>query len=447
MNEQSEFEIVVVGAGPAGLLAGLCCAASNLQTAVIGPLADSMDGRTAALLNGSVNLLKRLSIWNEIKGVSEPLFAIRLVDATGSLLRAPEVLFEASEIGLEAFGYNVPNAALTSALDAAAGARLTRIVSHGVTEFDLSDERARVATSEGGSITARLVVAADGRASAARTAAGIAVSSWSYQQVAIVTTFAHSRPHRGISTELHRHTGPLTVVPGPGNTSSLVWVEAPAGAVRLLALDDSNFAKALERHLNGLLGTLSAFAPRRSFPLAGHTAAVMANNRVALVGEAAHMMPPIGAQGLNLSFRDAATACRSRERRKTRLRRYRRRTGAGPLWAAAQGRCGVARFRRRSLEQGAAVIDPRHAPRTRDGVVRAGSQSQSEGTRHARGRHAGDGEPGIDAPFATGRGKYPAARLTPCCPGPHDLLFRQEFKEPDTDYHHRLTAARSAVQG
>ena len=307
MNEQSEFEIVVVGAGPAGLLAGLCCAASNLQTAVIGPLADSMDGRTAALLNGSVNLLKRLSIWNEIKGVSEPLFAIRLVDATGSLLRAPEVLFEASEIGLEAFGYNVPNAALTSALDAAAGARLTRIVSHGVTEFDLSDERARVATSEGGSITARLVVAADGRASAARTAAGIAVSSWSYQQVAIVTTFAHSRPHRGISTELHRHTGPLTVVPGPGNTSSLVWVEAPAGAVRLLALDDSNFAKALERHLNGLLGTLSAFAPRCSFPLAGHTAAVMANNRVALVGEAAHMMPPIGAQGLNLSFRDAAT--------------------------------------------------------------------------------------------------------------------------------------------
>ena len=306
MNEQSEFEIVVVGAGPAGLLAGLCCAASNLQTAVIGPLADSMDGRTAALLNGSVNLLKRLSIWNEIKGVSEPLFAVRLVDATGSLLRAPEVLFEASEIGLEAFGYNVPNAALTSALDAAAGARLTRIVSHGVTEFDLSEERA-CATGEGGSITARLIVAADGRTSAARTAAGIAVSSWSYQQVAIVTTFAHSRPHRGISTELHRHTGPLTVVPGPGNTSSLVWVEAPAGAVRLLALDDSNFAKALERHLNGLLGTLSAIAPRRSFPLAGHTAAVMANNRVALVGEAAHMMPPIGAQGLNLSFRDVAT--------------------------------------------------------------------------------------------------------------------------------------------
>ena len=94
MNEQSEFEVVVVGAGPAGLLAGLCCAASDLQTAVIGPLADNKDGRTAALLNGSVNLLKRLGIWENIEAASEPLSAIRLVDATGSLLRAPEVLFE-----------------------------------------------------------------------------------------------------------------------------------------------------------------------------------------------------------------------------------------------------------------------------------------------------------------------------------------------------------------
>jgi 2-octaprenyl-6-methoxyphenol hydroxylase len=307
LNEQSEFEVVVVGAGPAGLLAGLCCAASDLQTAVIGPLADNKDGRTAALLNGSVNLLKRLGIWENIEAASEPLSAIRLVDATGSLLRAPEVLFEASEIGLEAFGYNVPNAVLTSALDAAAGTRLTRLVSDGVTNLDLGDKHARVSTREGGSVTAQLVVAADGRASASRTAAGIAVSSWSYSQAAIVTTFAHSRPHHGISTELHRHSGPLTVVPGPSNTSSLVWVETPDEAMRLLALNESDFSGALETHLDGLLGTLSAFAPRRSFPLAGQTAAVMAKNRVALVGEAAHMMPPIGAQGLNLSFRDAAT--------------------------------------------------------------------------------------------------------------------------------------------
>src|SRR4029078_457552 len=104
-----------------------------------------------------------------------------------------------------------------------------------------------------------LVVTADGRASASRPAAGIAVSSWSYSQAAIVTTFAHSRPHHGISTELHRHSGPLPFVPGPSNTSSLVWVETPDEAMRLLALNESDFSSALETHLEGLLGTLSAF--------------------------------------------------------------------------------------------------------------------------------------------------------------------------------------------
>ena len=238
---------------------------------------------------------------------SEPLTGIRLVDATGALVRAPEVFFDASEIGLEAFGYNIPNAALTAVLEKAAQERLTRIVSAGVTGFDFIGRCARLSTIEGKSFTAQLIAAADGRASPTRSAAGIKVSRWSYEQAAVVTTFAHSRPHHGISTELHRQNGPLTVVPSPGNTSSLVWVETPGEAARLLAIDDSDFARALGAHLNGLLGGLSAFTPRQSFPLAGQTAATLGKNRVALVGEAGHMMPPIGAQGLNLSFRDAAS--------------------------------------------------------------------------------------------------------------------------------------------
>ncbi len=292
---------------PAGLATGLACAASGLRTAVIGPLADRRDGRTAALLDGSINLLKRLEVWDALEPDSEPLTGIRLVDASGALLRAPEVLFDASEIGLKAFGYNIPNAALTAVLEHAAESRLTRIISAGVTGFDLNSECARLSTIEGRSITAQLVAAADGRGSPTRSAAGIRISRWSYEQAAVVTTFAHSRPHRGISTELHRHTGPLTVVPSPGNTSSLVWVETPGEAARLCALDDHDFAQALGPHLNGLLGSLSAFTPRQSYPLSGQTAATLGKNRVALVGEAAHTMPPIGAQGLNLSFRDAAT--------------------------------------------------------------------------------------------------------------------------------------------
>jgi 2-octaprenyl-6-methoxyphenol hydroxylase len=106
---------------------------------------------------------------------------------------------------------------------------------------------------------------------------------------------------------MHQQSGPLTVVPGPGNTSSLVWVETPEEATRIVALPDDAFAKELETHLHGLLGKLSSFSPRRAYPLSGQTATVMGKDRIALVGEAAHTMPPIGAQGLNLSFRDAAT--------------------------------------------------------------------------------------------------------------------------------------------
>lgn len=307
MDHETTFDIAVVGAGPAGLAAGLACAWAGLRTTVIGPQADARDGRTAALLDGSVNLLKRLGAWERIESASAPLTAIRLVDATGALVRAPEVMFEASEIGLPAFGYNVPNAILTSALEATSHPLMVRLIDPKAMVSDLAGTHAILSTSAGLKIKARLLVAADGRESPTRTAAGIQTSGWSYTQAAVVTTFTHSRPHRGISTELHRPVGPLTVVPGPGNTSSLVWVEAPEEAKRLIALDDKSFNHELAPHIGTLLGTLSDFTPRRAYPLSGRTASTLGRSRVALVGEAAHVIPPIGAQGLNLGFRDAAT--------------------------------------------------------------------------------------------------------------------------------------------
>jgi 2-octaprenyl-6-methoxyphenol hydroxylase len=307
LDHESTFDVAVVGAGPAGLIAGLACAESGLRTTVIGPRADARDGRTAALLDGSINLLKRLRVWDRVAQASEPLLAIRLVDDTGALIRAPEVLFQATEIGLPAFGYNIPNASLTAGLEATSHPCLTRLVDDKATVTDLAGPEAVLATSAGQTVKARLIVAADGRDSPARTAAGIQTTSWAYAQAAVVTTFTHSRPHGGISTELHRQAGPLTVVPGPGMTSSLVWVETQDRARELAALDDRDFSRALSNHLGGLLGALSDFSPRRTFPLSGRTASPLAANRVALVGEAAHVMPPIGAQGLNLGFRDAAT--------------------------------------------------------------------------------------------------------------------------------------------
>jgi 2-octaprenyl-6-methoxyphenol hydroxylase len=242
---------------------------------------------------------------------------VRIADDRGGLVRAPEMLFTAAEIGLAHLGVNIPNSALLAALDAAArrAERITRIETAAVTALEpISDAGlapgaagVRLTLAEGGSIAASLAVAADGRASKAPAAAGIEVRAWFYPQTAVVTSFGHSRPHRDTVNELHRQAGPLTTVPLPGPRSALVWVEAPEEARRLAGLGDAAFAAELEERLQGVLGRIGDVAPRAVYPLAGRRAARMGARRIALVGEAAHVVPPIGAQGLNLGLRDAAT--------------------------------------------------------------------------------------------------------------------------------------------
>ncbi|MET0408187.1 MAG: FAD-dependent monooxygenase [Hyphomicrobium sp.] len=303
--KQDIFDISVIGAGPAGLAAALACALAGLKTVAVGPPPSRHDRRTSALFGGSIDLLKELGVWSEIRPHAEPIVGIRIVDASHNVLRAPEVLFDAREVGADAFGYNIPNVVLTTVLEAACGRLLTRVAGS-ATGVVLSDDWVS-ATVEGQALQSRLAVAADGRLSPTRAAAGIEVSAWTYPQSAIVTTFHHQRPHGDISTELHHPVGPLTVVPGPGRTSNLVWIDTPDEITRLQTLDDQEFGRELSSALKGLLGGLSEFTSRQSFRLSGQTARVLAKNRVVVIGEAAHVIPPIGAQGLNLSFRDAAT--------------------------------------------------------------------------------------------------------------------------------------------
>lgn len=307
----SSADCLVIGAGPAGLACALALASVGVDVAVAGPRAQSTadaDPRTAALFPTSLAFLANIGIWERVAPVSAPMRALRLIDDTGGLLRAPEVLFDAAEIGAEVLAYNVPNAPLVAALDERVGGHpgIARIVTTGVTGIELGSDSGTAQLSEGGSITAPLVVAADGRRSIARQAAGIAVSTWRYDQAAIAGTFRHSRPHGETSTEFHTEAGPLTTVPLPGAASSLVWLERPDTVSRLMALDDAGFALALETRLQGLLGTISHAGPRVSYPMAGLVAERYGANRVALIGETAHAFPPIGAQGLNLSLRDAA---------------------------------------------------------------------------------------------------------------------------------------------
>jgi 2-octaprenyl-6-methoxyphenol hydroxylase len=307
------YKAAVVGTGPAGLAAALALARTGIETELLGPLAQrpnaTPDRRTAALFAGSIELLKNLGVWDDVSAESEPITAIRMIDDTGSLLRAPEVTFTAAELGLAEFGWNIPNRVLVAALSRAVTApesNVRIIETEAVTSLKLDGPEAKLTTKEGQEASAALVVAADGRNSLCRRAAGIETRAWTYPQAAVAAWFTHTRPHGNISTEFHRSAGPFTTVPLPGLASSLVWVETPEEAQRLAALDDDGFRQALEHRLQGLLGSVGEVSPRTVFPLSGLTAKTFGRARVALVGEAAHVIPPIGAQGLNLGLRDAA---------------------------------------------------------------------------------------------------------------------------------------------
>jgi len=296
----------VVGCGPAGLMAALALASAGLPVTLIGR-AGPTDNRTTALLGGSVAALTTLGVWDLCRADAAALAVMRIVDDTGRLWRAPETRFDAAEIGLEAFGYNIENRHLVAAMLARAqqSPTLARIEQDVVTVTPEPDQ-VTLRLADDTTVSAQLVVAADGRRSLCRAAAGIAMDERRYPQSALTVSFAHSRPHDNISTEFHTASGPFTLVPLPGLRSSLVWVLKPAQAQRLRALDDAALALAIEDRAHAILGKIMLDGSRGLFPLSAATARRFAENRIALVGEAGHVIPPIGAQGLNLGLRDAA---------------------------------------------------------------------------------------------------------------------------------------------
>ena len=313
-SEAPVFDVVITGTGPAGMIAALTAADAGLSTALVGPAINVADKRTTALLAPSLDQLEALGLLAEVETIGTPLMTMRLLDGSRRLIRAPAISFDAEEIGRALFGLNCPNADLNRMLRDALEARdgITRIEGL-VADYALGDPEIALTVSDGQVLHTRTVIAADGRNSPARTAAGIKVRRWSYPQTAAVGNVGHAKPHEYISTEFHAETGPFTFVPMPDlknglHQSSFVCALSPDDADALAKMDLPAASHFLEKRSHHLFGKLELQEPVQLWPLEGLVASAFAAKGVFLIGETAHAFPPIGAQGLNLSIRDGADA-------------------------------------------------------------------------------------------------------------------------------------------
>lgn len=302
-------DVAVVGGGLAGSVAALAAAAEGWRVAFIAPPPPRQDGRTTALLSESITLLDRLGVWEAVRQVSAPLRTMRILDGTTRLFRAPPVSFRASEIGLDAFGYNIPNQPLFDALQAAIlrSEQIDRFESPLVSAVQ-SDANIDLNLADGSRLFALCALAADGRGSKLREALGIKVKTWSYPQTALVMNFSHTIAHADTSTEFHTEHGPFTQVPLPGNRSSLVWAVNPGDVEAILALPRDALNREVESRMRSILGAVEVEGEVQAWPLSGLIAEQFGAGRTMLVGETGHAFPPIGAQGLNLGLRDIMQA-------------------------------------------------------------------------------------------------------------------------------------------
>jgi 2-octaprenyl-6-methoxyphenol hydroxylase len=302
-----EFDVAIVGGGPTGLTAALAAARSGARTALIARRVPYGDNRTTALLHASIEVLDDLDVWQACRDRAAALYVMRLVDDSGRLIRAPELRFDCAEIGLDAFGYNIENRNLVEALEARAMAypALVRF-DDDAAAVEASDVDVTIRCRQGEVLRSKLAIGADGRHSICRRAAGIDIRIRPLDQSALTLNITHTRPHGHISTEFHTASGPCVFVPLPGDRSSVVWVSRPEEATRRSTLTDDDLAHEVERQSHSHLGAVRVEPARHVFPLVFEQAGRIAAHRIVLVGEAAHVLPPIGAQGLNLGLRDAA---------------------------------------------------------------------------------------------------------------------------------------------
>ncbi len=315
-----ETDIFISGGGVAGLAAAAAFGAAGFSVIVADPTppitdaqTDGADLRTTAFLQPARAVLDAAGLWNKLLPHAAPLQIMRIVDAGGAD-PTPRVTrdFDAADISDDPFGWNLPNWLVRretlARLDELPN--VTSLSGVGFKSMLARTTQARITLTDGTRITARLVIGADGRNSPVRHAAGITAKTKRYGQKAVTFAVTHDAPHDNISTEVHRTGGPFTLVPLPDHNgkpcSAVVWMEDGPEAQRLAKLDDAAFNEAATTRSAGVNGPLTLVSPRMVWPIISQTADQLTAERTALVAEAAHVLPPIGAQGLNTSLTDLA---------------------------------------------------------------------------------------------------------------------------------------------
>jgi len=313
--ENLAADIVVVGGGLSGLPLAIATASAGLRTVVIDRetpstmLDEPFDGRTSAIAYGSQQVLAGLGVWDLVADVAEPITDIRVADQGSSLF----LHYDHRDLGDDPLGFIVENRALRRALiqRLADLPDLVHLAPAAVDRLETGRSTVVAHLADGRQVKARLAVAADGKNSRLREQAGIKTLGWNYTQQAITLVVAHEAPHHGVAVEHFLPAGPFAVLPMTDDArgrhrSSIVWTERAELVPALMALDEAAFTAELATRFGPYLGAVAPAGPRWSYPLGVLYAERMMGERLALLGEAAHVIHPIAGQGLNLGIRDAA---------------------------------------------------------------------------------------------------------------------------------------------